>query len=398
MTGQQELVRKFEELYGSGGDIRLFFAPARVNLIGDHTDYNGGHTFPCALKMGFTAAVRQRSDQQICLSSMLLDPGTVFRYDLQSQNELSTRRATSDWVRPFLDMVRVFEEMGYMIPTGFDMLLDGDIPDGTGLGVIGSLEALIAVSLRGVYEYKDIGNRELLEFCRKIDGIYTGINSGIIRSCASLMGREGYGLFISSQKLQYEFVPLEMKNAVFLLTDSRIRQKLTREMFFQRKTECEKALKKLQVVANVDNLCSLSTDRFESCKDVIMEPTYTKRARHVVYEDTRTVRAVSALKAGNPVRFGMLMNQSHESLRENFEVSGPELDFIAEHAREIEGVYGSRMTGVGKGGCVLTLLERDAIPAFKERIHFEYHNRFGLHPVFLDVEAGDGAREITEEI
>ena len=132
MTGQQELVRKFEELYGSGGDIRLFFAPARVNLIGDHTDYNGGHTFPCALKMGFTAAVRQRSDQQICLSSMLLDPGTVFRYDLQSQNELSTRRATSDWVRPFLDMVRVFEEMGYMIPTGFDMLLDGDIPDGTG--------------------------------------------------------------------------------------------------------------------------------------------------------------------------------------------------------------------------------------------------------------------------
>ena len=239
MTGQQELVRKFEDLFGSGGDIRLFFAPGRVNLIGDHTDYNGGHTFPCALKMGFTAAVRQRSDQQICLSSMLLDPGTVFRYDLQSQNELSTRRATSDWVRPFLDMVRVFEEMGYMIPTGFDMLLDGDIPDGTGLGVIGSLEALIAVSLRGVYEYKDIGNRELLEFCRKIDGIYTGINSGIIRSCASLMGREGYGLFISSQKLQYEFVPLEMKNAVFLLTDSRIRQKLTREMFFQRKTERE---------------------------------------------------------------------------------------------------------------------------------------------------------------
>ncbi|MBP3902708.1 MAG: galactokinase [Blautia sp.] len=398
MTRQQELVQTFEHLYGGGGNIRLFFAPGRVNLIGDHTDYNGGHTFPCALKLGFTAAVRLRSDQQVCLSSMLLDPGTVFRYDLHSQNEISQRRASFDWVRTFLDMIRVFEEKGYMIPTGFEMLINGEIPTGTGLGVAGAMEALIAVTLRGLYEYKDIGNRELLDFCRKIDGIYTGVNSGVIRTCASLMGREGYGLFISSQKMQYEFVPLEMKNAVFLMTDSRIRQKLTREIFFQRRSECEKALKKLQVVANIDDLCSLSTDRFESCKDVIMEPTYTKRARHVVYEDSRTVRAVSALKAGNPVRFGMLMNQSHESLKNNYEVSGPETDFIQEQACKIEGVYGSRITGVGKGGFVLTLLERDAVPAFKERIHHEYHSSFGLHPVFLDVEAGDGAREMTEQI
>lgn len=387
-----ELKSRFVELYGDGGEIRLFFAPGRVNLIGEHTDYNGGHVFPCALTIGVYAAVRTRADRYVHVASLNKRNGEIRTFDLDGEIQEEEHRG---WTRYVKGVFRTFAKNDYSLPCGLDILYDGDLPIGAGLGSSSALEVATGMILRSVFDYYTVSNAELAQICRDTENEYAGVMSGIMDPFASLMGRKDCGIFLATSSLRYEYVPLRLGNNSLVITDSGVKHGLSESRYNLRREECEKALKKLRVVANIESLCDLSTDRFESCKDVIMNETYMKRARHAVYENARTVRAISALRVGNLSRFGMLMNQSHISLRDDYEVSCPEMDFLVSTAWETEGVLGSRMTGGGFGGSTVSIVADEALDRFQERLADAYKERFGLEAKFYVVRPGDGARELV---
>lgn len=389
---RETMIRQFEEEFGAdGGEIRFFSAPGRINLIGDHTDGNGGHVFTCALSLRTWAAVRKTDGNTVRMAARHLGDG-MREFRLDSRVEAQPE---DGWLRRVKAVYICLGLRSLKADFGMDILLDSDIPVGTGLGSSTALEVLMAFIFREMYSLRYITRSDLARAAYAAETDILGLPASVLSPITCARGREGCALFLETDKDWLEYVPLKLGDARIVITDSGVKEPLSTEVIRERETECAKALKKLQNIVNVKHLCSLEADRFESSKDVIMDPVLTKRARFVIYEEVRTIRAVSAMRVGNLERFGEFMNQSHQALRDEYEVSCPELDLLAETAWPLEGVVGSRMTGGGFDGCTVSIVKETALDSFRETILRAYRDRFGREPHFYVVESSDGVREET---
>ena len=382
---KEKLLQKFKELFGEQGDIRSYFAPGRVNLIGEHTDYNGGHVFPCALTIGTYAIARKRSDRVLRFYSMNFEELGVLESSL---DDLKPSK-DADWTNYPKGVMWAFEERGFSIPNGMDILLYGNIPNGSGLSSSASLEVLTGFILRDMFDF-NVTNTDLALIGQYSENNFNGVNCGIMDQFAIAMGKADHAIFLDTSDLSYQYAPLKLNNAKIVIACSNKKRGLGDSKYNERRQECETALSDLQKVADIKNLGELSEEQFEQYKDAIQNGVHMRRARHAVYENQRTLQAVAALKENNLKRFGELMNDSHISLRDDYEVTGIELDTLVEAAWEQPGVIGSRMTGAGFGGCTVSIVETDAIDNFVKNVGDIYRRDIGYHADFYIVEIGDG--------
>lgn len=387
----QELKDTFTEKFGSeGGEPRIFFAPGRVNLIGEHIDYNGGHVFPCALTLGTYAAVRKRSDRKLRFYSVNLAEDGI----IESSLDDLVNRDTDGWTNYVKGVVWAYIQSGAEIPTGFDFVCSGTIPNKSGLSSSASLEVLSGEALIKLYGLPDDQIKNAL-LGQKAENQFVGMNCGIMDQFASAMGSKDHAIFLNTATLDYEYAPVPIGDAKLVIVNTNKPHELTNSAYNDRRRECEEALADLQKVRpDLKALCDLKPAEFEDIKDAIPDEVCRRRAKHAVYEDQRTVDAVSDLNAGRLDEFGKLMNASHVSLRDDFEVSCKELDVLAEEAWKIPGVIGARMTGGGFGGCTVNIVKDDAIDNFKKTVGSHYTERTGLVPSFYIVSIGSGPSEI----
>ena len=387
---KEQLIAKFQELYGEGGEIRTYFAPGRVNLIGEHTDYNGGHVFPCALTLGTYGIARKREDNKLRFYSVNFERLGVIESSLE---ELKPYKA-AEWTNYPKGVMWAFEERGYKLPNGLDILLYGNIPNGSGLSSSASLEVLTGVILKDMFGF-DVSMTDIALIGQFSENNFNGCNCGIMDQFASAMGKKDNAIFLDTNTLQYEYAPVVLEDAKIVIINSKVKHSLVDSAYNDRRNECETALKELQEVVAVQTLGDLTEEAFEKHKDAIKSEIRQKRARHAVYENQRTIRAVEALKENRIEEFGKLMNESHRSLRDDYEVSCKEIDILVDLAWETEGVIGSRITGGGFGGCTVSIVKNDAVDGFIKNIGEQYLAKVGHEAEFYVVDIGDGARVLN---
>lgn len=387
----ERLKAKFKELYGTTDSTRTYFAPGRVNLIGEHTDYNGGHVFPCALTLGTYAVVRDRDDRVLRFYSMNFDALGVIETSL---DELIPNEAAG-WTNYPKGVFWVFEKRGYSLTHGLDIAIYGDIPNGSGLSSSASLEVLTGLILKDTFHFDTLSMVDLAQIGQDSENNFNGCNCGIMDQFASAMGKKDHAIFLDTNTLHYEYAPVLLNDAKIVITNSKVKHSLVDSAYNDRRNECELALKELQTVLPVQTLGELNIETFEAHKSAIQSPVRQRRAKHAVYENQRTIQAVQALKAGDLSLFGALMNESHASLRDDYEVSCPEIDFLVAQAQAISGVIGSRITGGGFGGCTVSVVENDVVETFVSKIGASYLEAFGHEAEFYIVDIGDGARLLS---
>lgn len=380
------VIKGFEKVYGDSKGVKCYFAPGRVNLIGEHTDYNGGHVFPCALTIGTYAAVRIRDDMMAHFYSMNLDKDGVISVDLSAKLEPS---ATYAWANYPIGVIWAFIGRGMVPDHGFDMVIYGDIPSGSGLSSSASLEVLTGYILKDMYDF-NVTNTDLALIGQYSENNFNGLNCGIMDQFASAMGKKDNAIFLDTATLKYEYAPISLKGAKIVVTNSFVKHSLVSSAYNDRRNESALALSELQKVIDCKTLGDLSEEEFEAHKDSIKDETAKKRGKHAVYENRRTIKAVEALKAGDLISFGRLMNESHISLRDDYETSCPECDILAETAWSVPGVIGSRITGGGFGGCTVSIVKDESLDLFKDTITKVYEEKVGKTPAFYVVEIGDG--------
>lgn len=383
---KDQVVKKFAELFGGEGDIRTYFAPGRVNLIGEHTDYNGGHVFPCALTMGTYAAARKREDRVLRFYSMNFEKEGVIETSLDDL----VCRDEAGWTNYPKGVVWAFGEKGYPVPSGMDIVIFGDIPNGSGLSSSASLEVLIGVILRDFFGF-EVSQVEIAQIGQYSENNFNGMNCGIMDQFASAMGKKDCAIFLNTADLSYEYASVKLEHARIVIANSNVKHSLVGSEYNVRRQQCESALKQLQSVVSIETLGDLDIEGFETHKAAIADPVEQRRAKHAVYENQRTLDAVKALKENDIAAFGKLMNASHVSLRDDYEVSCPEMDILAEEAWKVPGVLGSRMTGGGFGGCTVSIVENDQVDAFIETVGSAYEKRTGIKADFYVVDIGQGA-------
>ena len=388
---QQQLVKKFQELFGEGGDIRFYFSPGRVNLIGEHTDYNGGHVFPCALTIGTYGVARKREDRKIRLYSENFSKMGVIETSLDDL----VYRDSAGWTNYPKGIVWTFQEKGYPVEKGFDMLMYGNIPNGSGLSSSASVELLMGIILKDLFGYEDLTMINLALIGQYGENNFNGMNCGIMDQFAIAMGKKDHAIFLDTQNLQYEYAPIRMDGYKIVIAASNKKRRLTDSKYNERRAECEEALKNIQSVKKIQALGERTEEQFEQVKDAVKDPVCRKRAKHAVYENQRTIQAVKALKNNDLETFGKLMNESHVSLRDDYEVTGKELDTLVEAAWKQDGVIGSRMTGAGFGGCTVSIVKEEAVDAFIKNVGEIYEKEIGYEADFYVVEIGDGTRRIA---
>ena len=363
---------------------RHFFAPGRVNLIGDHTDYNGGLVFPAALNMGTYLTVKQHDDANLCRFISENDSAEF----LIRKEELSQKR--NSWVDYPLGVIKEFTDRGFPV-SGLQFHYRGDLPIGATLSSSASIEMVTAVALNALND-SPFTMLELVQMAQHAENDFVGMNCGIMDQFASGFGKKDCAIALDCNTLEYEHVPLEMRGLKFVIANTNKKRGLVDSAYNQRRSECQQALKILQQHTSVDNLCQLTVSQFDELSSNLSGDVL-KRARHAVRENGHVREAITALKRGDMARFGQLMNASHTSLRDDYEVTCPELDFLAERAQQFPGVLGSRMTGAGFGGCTVTLISDDQVNAFIESLGRAYEERFGLRADFYVAEIGEGARD-----
>lgn len=396
---ETELVTKaFAEKFGSAEGVRLFFAPGRVNLIGEHTDYNGGHVFPCAISLGTYAAARKRNDRKVRLYSANFPNAGVTETSLDELVPLEK----AGWAGYPKGVIWAFDQRGYTIENGFDMVIYGDIPAGAGLSSSASLEVLTGFVLRSLFgeegsRIASVTNEELALIGQQSENEYNGMHCGIMDQFASAMGKEGNAIFLDTNTMQFEYAPIELDGMKLMITNTNKKHSLVDSEYNLRREQCTRALKDLQTKLPVKTLGDLSIEEFEANKMLITDEVCRRRAKHAVYENQRTIKAVVALKAGDIVTFGKLMNESHVSLRDDYETSCREADILAEEAWKIPGVLGSRITGGGFGGCTVSIVKDEAADEFKEKIGAVYLKKVGYPASFYMLRIGSGPKELTEE-
>ena len=385
---KQELLKKFEEVYGSSEGARVYFAPGRVNLIGDHTDYNGGHVFPCALTIGTYVVARKRADKKLQFYSMNYPENGITEGTL---GDLKYRRSNG-WTNYPIGILWTYARKGYKIHNGFDMMLYGNIPSGAGLGTSASIGVALGLMIREMFGIEDITNTDIALFGQYAENEFHGINCGIMDQFASAMGKKDYAIFLDTSDLRYEYAPIDMSEYALVIINSHKARGAFDAKYNERRMECERALAELQSVVAIHSLGELTPECYEQVKEMIVEPVLVRRAAHAVYENQRTIDAIKALKENDIVKFGQLMIESHKSLKENYEVTGKELDVLVEEALKVPGVIGSRMTGGGFGGCTVSLMKKEAVEMFTIEVGKNYTEKTGYYADFYNVEMGDGAR------
>ena len=428
MTGfVSELISLFYNIYGAGDAPGIFFAPGRVNLIGEHTDYNGGHVFPCALSMGTYGLIRKRQDKIVKMYSANFKEAGIVEVSLPVLPSLG------GWAAYPAGVIWTFEKYGYHIEQGADILFSGDIPLGSGLSSSASIEVLTGVMLRDCYGF-DITKTKIAQMAQYSENNYNGMNCGIMDQFACAMGKKDHAIFLDTETLEYEYVPLHLDDARIVIVNSKVKHSLLSSAYNDRRRESEEALADLKSAVNmnspgdksegefakpakpgninlnsfgefadltkhgnINSLGDLSEEEFELYKAAIKDPVCQRRARHAVYENQRTIKAAAALKSNNLEMFGALMNESHVSLRDDYEVSCAETDLLAELAWGFPGVYGARMTGGGFGGCTVNIVKREAVDKFVMTVRDEYHKQTGIRAEFYIADTADGAERLCLE-
>ncbi len=387
---QEKLIAKFKEIFGKEGDIRVYFAPGRVNLIGEHTDYNGGHVFPCALTIGTYGVVRKREDNKLRFYSMNFEHLGVIESSL---DQLKAEKK-ADWTNYPKGVIWAFDKKGMKTEHGMDLMLFGNIPNGSGLSSSASVEVLTGYILKDLFGF-EVSNQDLALIGQYAENNFNGVNCGIMDQFAIAMGKAGHAVFLDTATLKYEYAPLEMKGAKIVISCTNKKRGLGDSKYNERRSECETALAEIQETAGIETLGDLTEEQFEQYKSAIKDETRVKRAKHAVYENQRTLKAVEALKNNDVKRFGELMNASHVSLRDDYEVTGEELDTMVEEAWKIDGVIGSRMTGAGFGGCTVSIVKDEAVDTFIEKVGKAYKEKIGYPGDFYVVEIGDGPSRLA---
>ena len=386
----ENVLAKFKELFGDEGEIGVYFAPGRVNMIGEHTDYNGGHVFPCALTIGTYGVARKRADRKFRFFSMNFEQRGIIESSL---DDLTPSKAAG-WTNYPKGVMWAFGEKGMPVECGMDLVLFGNIPNGSGLSSSASVEVLTGYILRDMYGF-DVTNQDLALIGQFSENNYNGVNCGIMDQFAIAMGKAGHAIFLDTATLEYEYAPIKLENAKIVIACSNKKRGLGDSKYNERRSECETALAEIQTVKDIKSLGELTEEEFEAVKENVKSDVRIQRAKHAVYENQRTVKAVDALQNNDVTLFGELMNASHVSLRDDYEVTGIELDTLVEEAWKVEGVIGSRMTGAGFGGCTVSIVKDEAVDSFIEQVGKAYEAKIGYAADFYVVEIGDGPQRIA---
>jgi galactokinase len=383
----ETLKSKFLELYGEDkNQIHAYFAPGRVNLIGEHTDYNGGYVFPCALSFGTYLLARKNGDDVVRFATTNFD-----HRDEISLNDTFEKKGNA-WVNYPLGVINELRKQAMEIE-GLDLLFSGDIPNGAGLSSSASIEMVTGTAMNDLFGFK-IEKMDLVKIGQKAENNFVGVNCGIMDQFASGMGAENHALFLNCETLEYKKVPLVLDGIKIVITNTNLRRGLADSKYNERRSQCEKAVEEISKVQSIPNLSRLSLEEFNQLSENITDDVVKRRAHHVISENDRTLRAIKALNEGDIQEFGRLMNGSHDSLRDDYEVTGKELDTLVEEARKVDGTIGSRMTGAGFGGCTVSLVKEEAIDDFIETVGTNYEKKIGLKADFYIAEVGDGAKKI----
>jgi len=380
----EKLKEQFFSLYGEG-ICKIYFAPGRVNLIGEHVDYNGGRVFPCALSYGTYLILREREDDSIFFAS------SNFEYKTRITPDKITK-GNNEWVKYPMGVIDQFHQKGFRAK-GMELLFAGNIPNGAGLSSSASVELVMSVALNELTG-ANLDQVELVKMSQKAENEFVGVNCGIMDQFAIGMGVKNHALALNCDNLEYDLVPLEMTGYKLVIGNTNKQRGLADSKYNERRSECEIAVELIKQKQKIDFLCELNNEQFSTVESLLNSDVIRRRAKHVVTENQRVFKAIDALKQGKLEEFGLLMNASHDSLRDDYEVTGLELDTMVEEARKIEGVLGSRMTGAGFGGCTVSLVKEEAVENFIKTVGENYKNRVGLEPDFYVAEIGDGAKKL----
>lgn len=386
---RNEINDTFKKVFGEKENCKTFFSPGRVNLIGEHTDYNGGNVFPCALSFGTYGVISLRNDKKVRMYSSNFENIGIVEFDLDN---ISFEKS-HDWVNYPKGVIDVMKKHGYDINRGFDVAIYGNIPNGAGLSSSASLELLIAVMMDNLFDL-NIDMVDLVKFSQEAENKFVGVNCGIMDQFAIGMGKENNAILLDCNTLKYNYCPVELKNEILVIANTNKRRGLADSKYNERRSECEKALEELKTKLNINSLGELSIEDFENNKNLIDSKIRVKRAKHAVYENQRTLMAKDALAKNDLRTFGKLMNESHISLRDDYEVTGIELDTLVELAWNHEATIGARMTGAGFGGCTVALVKKDKVEDFIEKVGQGYKDKIGYEASFYIANIGDGTREI----
>ena len=382
----EQLKANFIEKYGEG-EISGYFSPGRVNLIGEHTDYNGGFVFPCALSFGIYCLIRTTDRKTVRFASMDMP------FEAEVKVENLNKAIGKEWVNYPIGVFAQFMKKGLVFDKGADLLFYGDVPTGAGLSSSAALEVVTAVVVNDIYGF-GIDRVELAKMGQKAEHEFALVNCGIMDQFVSAMGKKDHAVFLNCDTLAYDLVPVKLDGVKIVISNTNSPHKLDSGKYNERVAECHAAVKAIQAFQQINALGEISLEDFLKVEDKIENETVRRRARHVVSEIRRTEDAVKALRAGDLIQFGELMNGSHDSLRDDYEVTGFELDTMVEEGRKIEGVIGTRMTGGGFGGCTVSLVKTEAIDTFIEQVGKNYAEKTGLKPLFYVAEIGDGGKKL----
>ena len=382
----QQLRSNFATIFGAEAD-HTFFSPGRINLIGEHTDYNGGHVFPAAISLGTYGAARKRDDNLLRFYSANFEDKGIIEVPLENLRF----EKEHNWTNYPKGVLHFLQKAGHVIDKGMDVYVFGNIPNGSGLSSSASLELLTGIIAERLFDLK-LERLDLVKIGKQTENEFIGVNSGIMDQFAIGMGADQRAIYLDTNTLEYELVPLDLKDNVVVIMNTNKRRELADSKYNERRAECEKAVEELKQKLSIATLGELNEWDFDEYSYLIQDENRLKRARHAVLENQRTLQAQAALQAGNLEKFGRLMNASHVSLEHDYEVTGLELDTLAHTAWEQEGVLGARMTGAGFGGCAIALVRKDAVEAFQKNVGQKYEEVVGYAPSFYIAEIAGGSR------
>lgn len=381
--------KRFKEVFQQNAE-KSYFSPGRVNLIGEHTDYNGGNVFPCALTIGTYGVASLRKDNTIRMYSENFQDQGVVEFSL---DDLTYSKA-HDWANYPKGVIAFLRKEGHHIEQGMDIYFNGNIPNGAGLSSSASIEVLTAYMMKDLFQL-EISMINLVKLCQKVENEFMGVNSGIMDQFAVAMGKKDQAILLDTNTLEYRYSPVLLENASLVVSNTNKKRGLADSKYNERRAECEEALKRLQTVLPISSLGEIDSETFGKYQHVIEDDVLIKRAKHAVTENERTLLAVKALESNEIEEFGKLMNASHESLKEDYEVTGTELDTLVELARKVSGTIGSRMTGAGFGGCTVSIVQNDAIERFIQEVGTSYEEIIGYKADFYVVSIGDGVHKLS---
>ena len=386
LISAEQVRADFAKIFGVEAD-HTFFSPGRINLIGEHTDYNGGHVFPAAISLGTYGAARKRDDQLLRFFSGNFEEKGIIEVPLENLHF----EPEHNWTNYPKGVLHFLQEAGHTIDRGMDVYVYGNIPNGSGLSSSASLELLTGVIAEKLFDLQ-LERLDLVKIGKLTENEFIGVNSGIMDQFAIGMGADQRAIYLDTNTLEYDLVPLDLKDNVVVIMNTNKRRELADSKYNERRAECEKAVEELNRKLSITTLGELDEWSFDEYSYLIEDENRLKRARHAVLENQRTLQAMAALRAGNLEKFGRLMNASHVSLEHDYEVTGLELDTLVHTAWEQEGVLGARMTGAGFGGCAIALVGKDAVESFKENVGRKYQEVVGYAPSFYIAEVAGGSR------